>query len=959
MMRTFFIGVLLSIGFASFAQTPAHFIIGKKEFTGINIYDIHQDGKKDYWIASNNGLYHYDGYNFESIACSDQLSPSVFSPRSDELGNLYCYNLGGQIIRVDNNRNCEVYFQIPDSLLGPMIQLYVAPKGDLLIHSRKTFRIRQQEIVEIYPGNTVRFSLGFFERKNQIEMVGYNGDSLIKMSFSKNLDQHQRELLSISQNKNIDPINLIYQEDKMYLYQRNSGEVLEYIDDSIRTVSQCEKVMSRIAYQRGYFWGLSNKVGLSFFPGIENPEKNRVICFPNIKTSSFSIDHENNILLGTFGHGIIVIPESKIKTFQLKSELGKISEISGTDDASIAFGTNNGNIGRIYPNGKLELLHQVNSDIEFLEYLPIENELVVGCTKPFLFDLDNNKIIYPNQGNIKDAKQIHQGEYLFATDVGVKLFRKESFVKDNLLDDSWPQRDENNSLYNQRAHSIAFDIGKQVYYVGSLTGLKQLMPGSSKSITSKGHEIIAKEMIQLDRKVFVASKDQGIFVYENGNEIDHWTVKNGKLPSNTILTITSDSSRLYIATLSGIMVTDQFGNNILSLKQSYGLDENKPTDMVVKDNILWVLYQNLIQSIDLKSYRELTYKPEINLSGIYVNGHEVDMTQDKFEHGENKWSFQFKSKTLKYRGELEYQHRLNGFEEDWITSSFWDNNVEYKSLPPGNYEFQVKASFRDNDSDLESFAFEIRPPFWQTWWFYLAILVIVSTIFLLVFNIILKRQKKRAKLREELQESKLVAIQAQMNPHFIFNALNSIQDLVLKNEAEAAYNHISKFAVLVRNTLNQSNQEYVDFKEEIEALKVYLELEKLRFQDNFTYTIKYENNIEVMIPPMLIQPFVENAIVHGLLHKEGKKELTMSFELGDTLVCTIWDNGIGRKESKAIRQRQFVKHKSFASKAVDKRLEILSHRHEGIFAVKYIDHYDEGQPTGTSVVINIPFITPY
>ena len=193
-----------------------------------------------------------------------------------------------------------------------------------------------------------------------------------------------------------------------------------------------------------------------------------------------------------------------------------------------------------------------------------------------------------------------------------------------------------------------------------------------------------------------------------------------------------------------------------------------------------------------------------------------------------------------------------------------------------------------------------------------------------------------------------------MNPHFIFNSLNSIQDLVLKGDVENSYSYITTFSDLVRRTLSYSEKDFIEFEQEIKLLELYLLLEKLRFKKNFSFEIHKGNVEDIMIPPMLIQPFIENSLAHGLLHKEGEKKLSVSFELNDMLICKIEDNGIGREKSKVIKQRQNKAHESFSGKAIGKRLEILSDVFEGDFGYAYEDLYDKNEAIGTRVILTIP-----
>jgi len=286
-----------------------------------------------------------------------------------------------------------------------------------------------------------------------------------------------------------------------------------------------------------------------------------------------------------------------------------------------------------------------------------------------------------------------------------------------------------------------------------------------------------------------------------------------------------------------------------------------------------------------------------------------------------------------------------------------ENVIQFESLPPGEYLFKIKAKYGVKESEQFVYKFEISSPIWYRWWFYLLLVLSVTFTLYLYFKILLKRQKKSAQIEKELNTSKLTAIRSQMNPHFIFNSLNSIQALVLKGDVENSYSYINKFSNLVRNTLTFSDKEFIDIELEIELLNTYLSLEQLRFRENFQFEIEHSDIEGIKIPPLLIQPFIENAIVHGLLHKEGLKRLEISFELGETLVCTITDNGVGRAKSKEINERQRPGHQSFAVSAVQKKLELLKSRFTDKIGFKYYDLEEDGESLGTTVIIHLPYVS--
>ncbi|SFN91049.1 Tetratricopeptide repeat-containing protein [Bizionia echini] len=225
----------------------------------------------------------------------------------------------------------------------------------------------------------------------------------------------------------------------------------------------------------------------------------------------------------------------------------------------------------------------------------------------------------------------------------------------------------------------------------------------------------------------------------------------------------------------------------------------------------------------------------------------------------------------------------------------------------------------------------------------------------------LKEVQKRLALEKQYKDSELKALKAQMNPHFIFNALNSIQDYIVLNQKDLASDYLGKFADLIRNYLHFSDTGFISIPEEVHNLKLYLELEKLRFEDALDYSFNVDstaNSEGTKIPTMLIQPYVENALKHGLLHKKDNRNLTISISKSskNIIECVVEDNGIGREKSKAINQKRQILHKSFALKATTERLDLLNYGKEKKIGVKIIDLKENNKAIGTKVVLKIPTI---
>jgi LytS/YehU family sensor histidine kinase len=306
---------------------------------------------------------------------------------------------------------------------------------------------------------------------------------------------------------------------------------------------------------------------------------------------------------------------------------------------------------------------------------------------------------------------------------------------------------------------------------------------------------------------------------------------------------------------------------------------------------------------------------------------------------------------------VQYAVQLEGLEDDWRYVKD-QSTMTYMNLSPGKYTFRVKASNSEGkwSDQFYEFPFEILPPFWQTWWFRILAVLIVPFVLAVIIRSRFKTVKRKAQLSEQMAELKMQALRAQMNPHFIFNALNSIQHLIVKNEGDLAFSYLSKFSRLLRMILNVSDKAFVSLEVEVEMLQLYLDLEALRFDHHMHYSIDVEEDdiTGISIPTLLIQPYVENAIWHGLVPKTGTRELNITITATtDRLIISVKDNGIGRKRAAEIKSMQPIRYESKGMSINSDRLSIIGDPRQS--KVEIIDLYnDNGEAAGTKVVISMP-----
>ena len=528
-------------------------------------------------------------------------------------------------------------------------------------------------------------------------------------------------------------------------------------------------------------------------------------------------------------------------------------------------------------------------------------------------------------------------------------------------------------IATQRSKALWYQQATKTLWTGFVDGLVYYQNGNSHSLTDEttGLPIIASNFQEGDdNTLYVGTVEQGIYVVKNKKIIKHYS-KTNSLISNKIIKIKLADNVLWIVCTGAVQSIDLKSGYIKTINTTDGLGSSEIFDIeIIKDRI-YVATANGLQFFSSEIKTKNFVKPVCFINKIeadeqsYFSGEEIILKYDI-----KNISVNLQGIALKSDGGLTYQYRLQPGAKNWITVSADQNLIRFTSLAPGNYIFEAKAINEDGfeSEGITGFKFTIAKPWWLQWWFLALCFLIAATLIFIIYKTRLQVQQKKMKVtmesfraKEELRHSQLAALKSQMNPHFMFNALNSIQEFILTNDKRQANMYMGKFADLMRMTLDMSNKSLVRLFDEIKILKLYLELEALRFEEHFSTSIKVAENIntaDIQLPAMLIQPYVENAVKHGLLHLQAEKKLSVSFTLEEPSVisCTITDNGIGRKRSGEINELRYNKHTSFATGATQKRLELLNVERPLSIAVQIVDLMDtSGQAIGTSVTIKIPF----
>ncbi|MEO8117242.1 MAG: histidine kinase, partial [Bacteroidota bacterium] len=336
--------------------------------------------------------------------------------------------------------------------------------------------------------------------------------------------------------------------------------------------------------------------------------------------------------------------------------------------------------------------------------------------------------------------------------------------------------------------------------------------------------------------------------------------------------------------------------------------------------------------------------------------------QVQLSYLQNTITFSFSALEYFFPERIEYEYQLWPVDLKFSKTDFFNRKITYSKLQPGKYIFKLKAQMEGgnwNDPAIE-FPFEIVPAFWQTTWFKLLCFLLVGSIlfFFVRWRIHFIRSKQNLQLihEKELLDLEAKALRAQMNPHFIFNSLNSIKSLINKNENETAANYLAVFSKLIRTLFQNSDKREVSLYEEIETCKLYTQIEKMRFGEKVDFQFDVDEHIDlkdVRVPALILQPFIENAIWHGMVHKEYGGMVHISIEeVNGAINCIIDDNGIGRDISKKFKASYETTYESKGIGLTKARLHLDKLLNDREDKITIIDKKDAaGRPEGTKVII--------
>ena len=964
MKKGIFFIYLLIFSFAILAQNPPFFTNNVESGAPSNeMYWIHQDKVGYIWVGCDAGLYRFNGIRFEQFTSPELNARSATGIiESKTSGRIYAYNFNRQLFYIQNDK-LFVVSNWNKSVNG----LADDGQGNIWITSSEgTFKLNESDnkITTVISSNHY---LGPNESNhtshaisNQNGRVFYqNGARVLiwKNNKEKVIQLDERYMQQILLLSRFSDYPWIFSSNGEKILRFTNGTYTDYFDAKLLNLLKGKKINYLFESPDGKLW-IGTYSGLICHDVIRGKTQ---LMYEQYSFSNGIYDKDGNYWFTTLHNGLIRIPNMQVSSWQSLNDVGSIEQFShiSMHNEKVFFGGTNGYITCMNTqSGELEkLYHEPLSDIGAMYFDPVDNCLYFNkISSIYKFKSGVFQLVNKNARPIKSMLRVQNG-YFFLSSQGLFYTKSihEPLEKKNMIDLDW-YRD------------ICISPFSSSIFVASNSGLKELYPVGNTYRVRKDHfrgkQIISISSDPIKNVIYAYSFDGGVYSIDKQNTIKKITQLGNNI---RVSQIRFHAYRLFMTSNKGILVLDTETKKQILFDRYSGLSSNNIRSIEFYGDTCWVAGEN-IQKIPLSLFKFEKVKSSIILRKILVNGESVNQKNLIELNYNDKLTLIADGISYRSNGDFQFAYRIKELNSNWIKVPGGVEKIDFASLPTGYITIELKLIDHEgiDSATIISFNLYVCPPFWQRWWFYILLTLTTLLLAFIVFKIRLKvirrkqaQELKRIKLENELRLTQQNALKAQMNPHFLFNVLNSIKGYIYENDKKNASRYLSDFSSLVRKVLELTSLTDVSLEEEIETLKLYIELESMLLQSDFSYAILVDDNVDIsgiQIPTLLLQPFVENAFKHGLRHKTGSKQLLIKIStnaIKDILTIEITDDGIGRAASKLINDQNGVKHKSFALSAVEQRIELLNFEKRDLVGVEIIDNFEKGQPIGTTIIIRI------
>lgn len=913
------------------------------------VYDIAQDANGYLFFATENGLTRFDGKEWKTFTVKDGLPDNeVIRLYLDKYQRLWIFTFNSKVCYIHKG---ILYNSSRDSFLTNLIfkhpcQTFIQTEDSILfmIGVSNVYRINKNSLSNIWRSNGANQLVSFAKSNTNNQWILLNSDSTFaykndSLVFIKK-STFNRNLVSNTLTKG---------------YNSNT-----FMGSSIRTVDSFYDSFKFINTDNGV-WAFnltSNKISNHFLEGK--------------KVGHTFLDIEGNYWFTTLGEGIYKLPSKFISKFSL-SQVNKKNNITTVNNEVYCISNTKSGLLAGASFGKLLKIESTKlSILDYQKYIKNslnsrdinrstssfqinKNTTIIGFDS-YLLKLQNNQPSFNyNVMPVKAVEKIDDDKVIVATGNHCYCVK----VNDLKIIDT---------IWNDRT-TYAYYHNKQ-YYIGTLAGLYVVDANKKQTYLGNLHPALTRRIVCIKSAangiLYVATADNGVVALKDNKVVGFFNEENG-LSNNSCKTLHINNNKLWVGTINGITKIDLTSKNILvKYSTSDGLPSNIINAIYVDntDSTVWIGSPDGLTSFKEKDIAS-TSICNLVMQKITVSSKNLPVDSNNFylKYTDNNIRFQFAGISFRSADAITYSYMIKEIDANWRKTK--ERVLNYPILESGKYTFLIYATNKYGVvSKTIQINFTIATPFWKTWWFtaLLGLLAVVSIYFFLKrkFDRARKIQTEKALVNQQLASMEQMALQAQMNPHFIFNCLNSIQQFMLFGDIEKANKYLTDFAILVRSTLDNSSKKDIAVADEVLYLKRFLELEQLRFGDSFSFEIIVDKSVDkgfTKMPAMLLQPFVENSLRHGLrLKKDAKGIVKIQFvEKDGYLVCSVWDNGVGRAASSKAKTNNHIEYQSKGMQLTTKRIALLNTEVTNKASVEVIDIMDNNNiAIGTEVIVKIP-----
>ncbi|MEM1322808.1 MAG: histidine kinase [Bacteroidota bacterium] len=977
------IDALLTLSFLLFAlsSTAQNYAIvdleARTPLKASTIYDIRQDKDGFIWIGSNAGLIRYDGMEFKHFTVTDGLTDNqIFHINIDTQNHIFVYNYTnkvhyyyqGQISNPYNNPAlADLQFDdIPLSDYAPEQHAFLSSE-----RGANYFFYMQLDDGQVM----LKERISFPEKRERLYGLCASGDYCYAFTISNTPNRkrkyhvyHQTTPLKsgeLSDSSPTDKPPIRYQDTLLLLSNTDRKSQLFYYtiqaDQSLvfNRVEQFDVPIKAVWAYGDQLWATSYAGGamrLNKKAPLDN-------LLPDKTINAIFVDRDTNLWLGTETEGLYYLRKQEVLNLGLvELQLSKVvMSICSGEKGKVFIGFNKPAIAELR-NTTVHQFHPLQEG-HYPTSRRITQLIHLGADR-LLCGTDENQ--YLIDGSPSSPKVLW--EQLGASTQSMAVSGEETYWigTDNALHLLKPDQPDSLRLKVLRKRTIALHLDQDsTLWVGAIDGLSYINHNSINSIpfplpTLKSYQI--NDIATWRANIYLAT-EYGLCIINRNTKVHVLLSEKEGLADNQCKKLVLQNGVLWVATSAGIseLQLAPDGQSIIKT-QTYttfdGLLSNDVNDLMLRNDTLWAATNEGLSIFPLAT-KPIAQPPVINIAWASTNQVEHDIYHPiQLQAHRNNITIAFSGMAFGGSQQMTYQYRLLPNNTEWSTTN--EHTLNFFELQAGQYRFEVRAVNGQGLISQQSanLAFEVLPTLVQTWWFKTG-LFIVS--FLIIWAIFYNREqviKKKIEFEKVVSRLELEAIKAQINPHFIYNSLNSIKRTVLKKEFNRAETQLSLFAGLIRQTLVLSQLNFISLKEETDYLQQYLAMQKIRFKEQLEYQIDSQTistPTQVQVPTMLIQPFVENAIKHGRnAAHQGVSRIRIQFVLqNDALVCTIADNGPGLKKTMAQNKTasyvpQGMRISSSREKAYNKLYNIR-------IIITAVDKKDlDPTQSGTLITLSIP-----